>query len=231
MRVALVSLTRWFVLSCGRCILLLLCIKAYRNGAWSLRVFASYFLPLLTSSFRATSRTLSNPHNTSRNLPTRGQPTSRLTSSDSRVNNTVRLYCTAMMDHTKMDHQMPKTMAEMPMTFFTSTTTPLYTSAWTPKTAAQYAMTCLFLVLLCIVFRGLLAARCNMPWLLAYTSPRKDTPEESSCCAEVDGLQKPIHGESGPGKANRDQDGPNRVWEILLRALLDTSLAIVSYML
>jgi copper transporter 1 len=137
----------------------------------------------------------------------------------------------AMMDHTNMSHHMPKTMAEMPMTFFTSTTTPLYSNAWTPKTAAQYAMTCLFLVFLCIIFRGLLAARCNMLWLLAYGSSKNATPEEVSCCAEEVASQKPLHGELMSGSPSRHQDGPTRVREILLRAVLDTALAIVSYLL
>ncbi|KAM0707224.1 hypothetical protein Q7P35_006555 [Cladosporium inversicolor] len=128
---------------------------------------------------------------------------------------------------------MPMTTATMPMTFFTSITTPLYTTAWTPKTPAQYALTCLFLVLLCIAFRGLLAARGNMPWLLSSLSPtKKDTPEEVSCCAEEDGLQKTFRGESATtSNPSRDQDGPSRVWEILLRAALDTALAIFSYLL
>jgi hypothetical protein len=133
------------------------------------------------------------------------------------------------MDDSQMNHHhMAMTTASMPMTFFTSITTPLYTTAGTPKTPAQYAMTCLFLVLLCIVFRGLLAARGNMPWLLDLISPKKDTPEEVSCCAEEDGLQKSFRGEMASG--NHDNK-PSKVWEILLRALLDTSLAIVSYLL
>lgn len=138
-----------------------------------------------------------------------------------------------MMDHTDMNHQMPKTMAGMPMTFFTSTTTPLYTTAWTPKTAPQYALTCLFLVLLCIVFRGLLAARCNMSWLLASAQTKKDTPEQVSCCAEEDGLEKPLHDELAPGNSSLRHDGTgrSRILEILLRALLDTILAVVSYLL
>ena len=82
-------------------------------------------------------------------------------------------------------------------------------------------------MLLCVVFRGLLAARGNMPWLLAFVSPKKDTPEEVSCCAEEDGLQKTFSGELASGS----QDKPSKVWEILLRAVLDTSLAIVSYLL
>jgi hypothetical protein len=132
------------------------------------------------------------------------------------------------MDHSNTNHHhMPMTTAEMPMTFYTSTTTPLYTTAWTPKTPAQYAMTCLFLVLLCVVFRGLLAARGNMPWLLASVPPKKDTPEQVSCCAEEDGLQKTFRGELASGS----QAKRSKVWEILLRAMLDTSLAIVSYLL
>jgi hypothetical protein len=133
------------------------------------------------------------------------------------------------MDDSQVNHHhMPMTTASMPMTFFTSTTTPLYTTAWTPKTPAQYAMTCLFLVLFCVVFRGLLAARGNMSWLLDFVSPKKDTPEEVSCCAEEDGLQKSFRGEMVSGSHDNNA---SKVWEILLRALLDTSLAIVSYLL
>ena len=65
-----------------------------------------------------------------------------------------------------------------------------------------------------------------MPWLLAYVTLKKETPEEVSCCAEEDGLQKTF-GEL----ASDRQDKPSKVWEILLRALLDTSLAIVSYLM
>jgi hypothetical protein len=128
------------------------------------------------------------------------------------------------MDH----HHMPMTTTSMPMTFFTSTTTPLYITAWTPKTPAQYAMTCLFLVLLCIAFRGLLAARGNMPWLLDIVSSKKDTPEEVSCCAEEDGLEKSFRGEMASGSHGNK---PSEVWEVLPRAFLDTSLAVVSYLL
>jgi len=71
-----------------------------------------------------------------------------------------------------------------------------------------------------------------MPWLLAHTSSRKDeTAEAVSCCAEEDGLQKSFGGEIASGSARRDQDGPGRVWEMLLRAVLDTALAGVSYLL
>lgn len=66
-----------------------------------------------------------------------------------------------------------------------------------------------------------------MSWLLAFIPPKKNIPEEVSCCAEEDGLQKTFRCELASGS----QDNRSKVWEILLRALLDTSLAIVSYLL
>ncbi|KAL5119020.1 hypothetical protein ACEQ8H_003149 [Pleosporales sp. CAS-2024a] len=39
--------------------------------------------------------------------------------------------------------------------FFTSTKTPLYSTAWTPSTAGQYAGTCIFLILLAIALRAI----------------------------------------------------------------------------
>ena len=66
-----------------------------------------------------------------------------------------------------------------------------------------------------------------MPWLLAFVPQKKDTPEEVSCCAEEDGLQKTFGGELASGS----HDKPSKVWEGLLRAVLDTSLTVVSYLL
>ncbi len=45
------------------------------------------------------------------------------------------------------------------MTFFTSTTTPLYSTLWTPTTRSAYAGTCLFLILLACIGRGLFALK------------------------------------------------------------------------
>jgi hypothetical protein len=141
---------------------------------------------------------------------------------------------------------MPTTM---PMTFFTSTTTPLYTTAWKPSTPSHYALTCLFLVLLCIVFRALLAARCNLQVLLLALSRAVRRPAKkraSSCCAEAEAEEAD---EDGNGNVDGDDDlrdekqqlrdrtdatgGRKRArgLEILLRALLDTSLGVVSYLL
>ncbi|KAF1925432.1 low affinity copper transporter [Didymella exigua CBS 183.55] len=47
----------------------------------------------------------------------------------------------------------------MTMTFFTATNTPLYSEAWTPQNAGQYAGTCIFLIILAITLRGIFTAR------------------------------------------------------------------------
>ncbi|KAL8938541.1 MAG: hypothetical protein Q9216_003845 [Gyalolechia sp. 2 TL-2023] len=47
----------------------------------------------------------------------------------------------------------------MVSTFFSSTSTTLFSSAWTPRTTGAYAGTCLFLILLGAVFRGLAAGK------------------------------------------------------------------------
>ena len=44
-------------------------------------------------------------------------------------------------------------MSTMMMTFTVSTTTPLYSNAWTPSTVGQYAGTCIFLITLAVISR------------------------------------------------------------------------------
>ncbi|KAF4456947.1 Ctr copper transporter [Fusarium albosuccineum] len=45
----------------------------------------------------------------------------------------------------------------MAMVFQTDTSTPLYSNSWTPTSAGAYAGTCIFLAILAIIARGLLA--------------------------------------------------------------------------
>ncbi|KAK8917336.1 hypothetical protein H634G_09081 [Metarhizium anisopliae BRIP 53293] len=47
----------------------------------------------------------------------------------------------------------------MAMVFQTNTATPLYADSWTPQSAGAYAGTCIFLVVLAVIGRLLLAAR------------------------------------------------------------------------
>ena len=134
----------------------------------------------------------------------------------------------------------------MPMTFFTSTTTPLYTTAWKPTTPSHYALTCLFLILLCMVFRALLAARCNLQdflQVLGRVGRIKAAERESSCCAEGEVGEEgddddDLRGEKQQLRDRTDRKGGGKRaccggggFEIILRALLDTSLAVVSYLL
>lgn len=50
-------------------------------------------------------------------------------------------------------------MMSMQMTFFTSTTTPLFSTSWTPSNTGQYAGTCIFLIILATLFKLLFALR------------------------------------------------------------------------
>jgi len=47
----------------------------------------------------------------------------------------------------------------MNMVFFTSSSTPVYSTHWTPSSTTQYAFTCIFFILLSTIERSLLAAR------------------------------------------------------------------------
>lgn len=47
----------------------------------------------------------------------------------------------------------------MIMTFFSATDTPLYSLLWTPKSTGQYAGTCIFLIILAVIMRVLLALK------------------------------------------------------------------------
>jgi hypothetical protein len=47
----------------------------------------------------------------------------------------------------------------MAMEFMNSQSTPLYSSGWTPSSTGSYAGTCIFLIVLAILFRSLLAGK------------------------------------------------------------------------
>ncbi|USW58881.1 Putative Ctr copper transporter [Septoria linicola] len=111
-------------------------------------------------------------------------------------------------------------MDHMLMTFFTSTSTALYADSWMPANPGQYAGTCIFLILLAALFRGIVAVRTNFPALLTLWAHRRDTS-----------LLRPDFDEDGKwmlvGAARR----PWNINEALARAVLDTILAGVSYLL
>lgn len=106
-------------------------------------------------------------------------------------------------------------MSDMMMVFFTSTGTPLYSKAWTPGSAGTYAGTCIFLIALAFIFRGLLAIRCRFTELWNRSTGN-------------DFWRNATDLELGAAGQKRE---PWRINKALTRAILDTILAGVSYLL
>lgn len=113
--------------------------------------------------------------------------------------------------------------SSMVMTFFESTSTSIFSMAWTPSGASQYAGTCIFLIALATAFRGLIAIRSNMSWLLACAFQ----PDSSSLSTGG-----PYSGIDEEAKLDHHQASkPSTITEALTRAVLDTVLGGVSYLL
>jgi copper transporter 1 len=106
-------------------------------------------------------------------------------------------------------------MSDMMMVFFTSTHTPLYSQAWTPTGAGTYAGTCVFIVVLSFIFRGLLALR-------FWFSELWNRSRSNEFWNKTSNLEL--------GTVNQARE-PWRVNKALVRAILDTVLAGVSYLL
>lgn len=141
-----------------------------------------------------------------------------------------------------MDMDMP-----MHMLFFNAQDTPLYASGWTPAGTGSYAGTCIFLIILAIVARALLAFRAFMErrWLRAararrYVVVAGQTPESERVAADVDAYGKTgtlitaqgveekvrvVHRAAGPPVM------PFRFSVDLPRALLVTLIVGVGYLL
>ena len=120
-------------------------------------------------------------------------------------------------------------MSGMMATLFTSTTTPLYSTSWTPATTGQYAGTCIFIIILAIIFRA----------LFSYRSIQEHR------WRNVEAMRRPILvagkmqdddptrlDEKDIGAGNRK--GRSRPWRIstdVPRATLDTVIVGVGYLL
>ncbi|KAJ9207689.1 hypothetical protein DTO166G4_4779 [Paecilomyces variotii] len=65
-------------------------------------------------------------------------------------------------------------MSSMPMVFTNTHTMPLYSTLWTPSSRGGYAGTCIFLIILAIIARGLIAFKAIMEqrWLAAHLQRR-----------------------------------------------------------
>lgn len=128
-----------------------------------------------------------------------------------------------------MAHHNPPVPSEaMSMTFFTSTSTPLYTASWQPRTQTQYAVTCLFIVLLCVVSRCLGAVRHNLASVIGHGDRGGKGAESVSCYAEVGGEKQD---KNGDGDSGRGRTETRDLGESLLGAGLDVVLVGVGYLM
>ena len=129
------------------------------------------------------------------------------------------------------------------MTFFTSTLTPLYSVMWTPNSAGQYAGTCIFLIILATVFRGLLAVKAwkETAWLDAefnrrYVSVVGKLPKSERIASDSDS-KRMILTENGIEEdvmVVKKRSMAIRPWRLTtdpIRAVMDTIIAGVSYLL
>ena len=148
-------------------------------------------------------------------------------------------------------------MSSMMMTFFTSTTTPLYSAAWSSATTGQYAGTCIFLIFFATVFRALLALRAvqerkwqrlEMGRRYAIAMPGQSGDIGSgNGSRNDDGDERKTSGESESSSSTSEKDGavvvaaavkdrmlrvrPWRVSQDGPRACLDVVVAGVGYLL
>ena len=134
-------------------------------------------------------------------------------------------------------------MSTMQMVFYTSTTTPLYSTSWTPSTTGQYAGTCIFLIVLATFFRALFALRAvqerrwqQMESRRRYIIAGADEKENDSR-SSADGSKMSVSSEqSNEGsmavlKGNVSAVRPWRTTQDVPRACLDVVIAGVGYLL
>jgi Ctr copper transporter family len=131
--------------------------------------------------------------------------------------------------------------SSMTMVFTNSQTTPLYSSAWTPSTTGAYAGTCIFLILLALFARVLLAFKAEMErrWLETALHRRSvvvagKTPEAQRIEATPDVKAATLVTASGVEESVQRAVQSHRPWRFsvdLPRALLHLCFAGVSYLL
>jgi len=129
------------------------------------------------------------------------------------------------------------------MAFFTSTMTPLYSAMWSPTSTGQYAGTCIFLVILATIFRGLLALKAwkETAWLDAefnrrYVTVAGKLPKSERITSDSDS-KRMILTENGVEEdvvVVKKRSMGIRPWRITtdpIRACMDTVIAGVGYLL
>ncbi|KAI1854263.1 hypothetical protein JX266_001404 [Neoarthrinium moseri] len=131
----------------------------------------------------------------------------------------------------------------MMMVFQNTMSSPLFTEAWTPSNTGAYAGTCIFLIVLAIVLRGLLAAKAiqESRWLDRELNRRFIAVEGKLPISEQisrDSLAKRMtlteNGVEEDVMVVKKRTTAVRPWRLSvdpIRALIDTVIAGVSYLL
>lgn len=127
--------------------------------------------------------------------------------------------------------------------FMNTMTTSLYSESWTPSTTGQYAATCIFLIVLGVIFRGILAFKAwqEQRWLEAEFNRRYVVVNGKPPLAENisrDSMSKNLVLSENGVEENvvvvQKRGATVRPWRLSVdpvRALLDTVIAGVSYLL
>jgi len=134
-------------------------------------------------------------------------------------------------------------MESMHMTFFSNTSTSLYSTMWTPRNIGEYAATCIFIIILAIIFRGLLAAKAwkESAWLDAefkrrYVAVQGKGPQSERMSSDVDSKRMTLseNGVEEDVMVVRKKTMGVRPWRLSVdpvRAAMDTVVAGVGYLL
>lgn len=142
-----------------------------------------------------------------------------------------------------MSHGSSSSMGSMAMTFQNDPSTPLFSTAWTPSGTGSYAGTCIFIIVLAVVFRVLLAlkARQEARWLDAELHRRyvavagkqglKETVAAHKDAKAVVLSENGVEEEVLVVQRSGDTTRPWRVSVDPLRAVVDTVIAGVGYLL
>ncbi|KAI1774853.1 hypothetical protein F4818DRAFT_416957 [Hypoxylon cercidicola] len=126
-----------------------------------------------------------------------------------------------------MGSSMMMSSADMAMVFFQSVTTPLYSSSWTPQGEGSYAGTCIFLIVLALVHRILVALRSVV---FDSTSTRRHTKIISSDSDDYPGSTSELES-AGLRIRSEWNSHPFRMVTEMARALLEVVIGGIGYLL
>ncbi|KAI3336047.1 Ctr copper transporter [Ustulina deusta] len=122
------------------------------------------------------------------------------------------------------------TSEDMAMVFFNNMVTPLYSLAWTPNNTHAYAGTCIFLIVLAVIHRALMALRSLAFDGNANLVARAHVPSDKESLAS-ERIRPPHMGSLGQQLRERRATHPFLVSVELGRSLLEVFIGGVGYLL